>query len=288
MPPPPVVPIRRPRFSDLPLAVWLGAGAILCVSVAEAVIHVQQPPKVVSAGIRPNAAAIEPLSPAAHLATLYGPAPILLGGEPNFYVIPAATPAKLWRLDPARKSLMPDRQLPPFSSVQAVRFLRQNGLLEVLVQDNPNGYVEASHLTPGNAAAARRGYCSYNAGPLPSDGEVFDRSGFGTGRLRLDNRGVQPAVVKLRDPSGAVAVSVFLAPGGHADLDALPDGSYTVDYAIGELWSRACNGFAAGMRARRLDQAFNIPRDDALEITSDAASLPSTDIADKEFEESGN
>lgn len=287
-PPPPVMPMRRPRFSDLPLAVWLGAGALLCVSVVEAVIHVQQPPKVLSAGIRPNAATIEPLSPAAHFAALYGPAPILLGGVPNFYVVPAGTPAVLWRVDQARKGLLPDRQLPPFSSVQAVRFLRQNGLLEVVVQDQPNGYIETAHLTPGNAAAARRAYCSYNAGPSPSDGEVFDRAGSGSGRLRLDNRAVQPAVVKLRTPSGAVAVSVFLAPGGHADLEALPDGTYTADFAIGELWSRACNSFAAGMRARRLDRAFNIPGDAELEIATDAASLPSTDIADQVFEQSGN
>lgn len=288
MPPPPAMPMRRPRFSDLPLAVWLAAGFILCVSVAEAIIHVERPPKVVSAGIRPNAAAIAPLSAAAHRAALYGPAPMHLGGTANFYVIPAPTPAELWRLDTTRRSLVPDRQLPPFSSVQAVRFLRQNGLLEVVVQGQPNGYVEAAHLAPGNAAAARRGYCSYNAGSLPSDGEVFDRAGSGLGRLQLDNRAVQPAVVKLRDASGAVALSVFLAPGGHADLPAPPDGAYTADFAIGELWSRACNTFAAGMRARRLDQAFNIPDHDALEITTDAASLPSTDIADQAFEQAGN
>jgi hypothetical protein len=31
----------------------------------------------------------------------------------------------------------------------------------------------------------------------------------------------------------------------------LPDVSYRPEYAIGELWSRACNSFAAGMRAQR-------------------------------------
>jgi hypothetical protein len=42
------------------------------------------------------------------------------------------------------------------------------------------------------------------------------------------------------------------------------------------------------MRARRLDRAFNIPGDAELEIATDAASLPSTDIADQVFEQSGN
>jgi hypothetical protein len=292
-PPPPVARARpeppvRPRFFDLPVFAWLGVAAILCVSVTEAVIHMRQPPKVVSAGIRPNAATVEPLSPDAHFATLYGPAPVTLAGTPNFYVVPAATPAVLWRLDPARNVVIPDRQLPPFSTVQAVRVLRQNGMLEVLVAGKPDGYIDASHLAPGNAEAARRGYCGYNAGPPPYNGEVLERTGYGGSRLRLDNRAVQPAVVKLRDPSGAVALSVFLAPGGYTNVEAVPDGSYRAEFAVGELWSRACASFAAGMRARRLDQVLTIPGGSGLEITSDAASLPSTDIADEVYAQKRN
>jgi hypothetical protein len=291
--PPPVARARpeppgRPRFFELPVFVWLGVAAILCVSATEAVIHMRQPVKVVSAGIRPNARAIEPLSPDAHFATLYGPAPVTLAGTPNFYVVPAATPAVLWRLDTGRNVVIPDRQLPPFSTVQAVRVLRQNGMLEVLVADKPDGYVDASHLAPGNAVAARRGYCSYNAGSAPYNGELLDRTEYGGSRLRLFNRAVQPAVVKLRDPSGAVAFSVFLAPGGHANIEGVPEGSYRTDFAVGELWSRACSSFAAGMRARRLDQAVNIPDGNPLEVTADAASVPSTDIADEVFEQQRN
>jgi hypothetical protein len=175
--------------------------------------------------------------------------------------------------------------------------VRQNGLLEVLVKDQPNGYVDAAHVIPGNALAARRGYCSYNAGPPPRNGELLAGDGQGNslggnslggnGRLQIDNRAVQPAVVNLRDRSGGVAVSVYLSPGGHAEVAALPDGPYRVDFAIGELWSRACQTFAAGMRARRLDEALTIA-DNAyldLEIAADSASLPSTDIAEQAFEQ---
>jgi hypothetical protein len=281
---PPAVPAWRPHASGFFIAAGLGITAVLCVSVTEVVLHIQQKPQVVSAGIRPNAATIAPLSPEAHLAALYGPDPVQLAGTPNFYVVPAANEAVLWRLDVSRNNLSPQRQLPPFSTVQAVRFVRQIGMLEVLVQDQPNGFVEASHVTPGNVEAARRGYCSYNAGPTPHDGEVFDRAGDGPGRLRVENRGIQPAVVKLRNPGGGVAISVFLSPGGHADIDALPDGAYVTDFAVGELWSRACHSFAAGMRARRLDDAFTVSADAHLEIGADAASLPSTDIADQVFE----
>nr|WP_294509996.1 DnaJ domain-containing protein [uncultured Rhodopila sp.] len=281
-------PTLRPRFLDVPVLLWIGVGAVLCISLAEAVMHVRQPAKVVSAGIRPNAATVEPLSPEAHLAALYGPTPVPLPGVTNFYVVPAASPAVLWRLDPGRNVAVPDRQLPPFSTVHAVRLLRQNGMLEVLVNDKPNGYIDVAHLTPGNEAAARRGYCSYNAGPIPYDGEILDQTVYGGARLRIDNRAVQPAVVKLRDQSGSVALSVFLAPGGHADIRDAPEGPYPVEFAVGEFWSRACGMFAAGMRAWRFDEAFNVRGGAALEITADGASLPSTAIEDQVFERKRN
>lgn len=106
--------------------------------------------------------------------------------------------------------------------------------------------------------------------------------------MRLDNRAVQPAVVKLRNSSGAVALSVFLAPGGHANVEAVPEGAYRTEFAVGELWSRACGSFAVGMRARRLDAALDILSGSALEITSDAANLPSTEIAEDVFEQKRN
>ena len=272
--------------SSIPLvAVGLGIAAILGISLVQVVLHMRQKPQVVSAGIRPNAATIQPLSPEAHQATLYGPPPVRLPGTPNIYVIPAATPAILWRHDPAHNSFVPDRQLPPFSVMQAVRFVRQTGLLEVLVGGQPNGYIDAAHVTPGNAQAARRAYCSYNAGPPPYDGELLTRNGQGSGHLLIDNHAVQPAVVKLRDPSWRVTFSVYLAPGGHADVAGLPDGEYRTDFAIGELWSRACQTFAAGMRARRLDEPLMVAGEAHLQLGTDSASLPSTDIAEPEFEQ---
>ncbi len=45
---------------------------------------------------------------------------------------------------------------------------------------------------------------------------------------------------------------MFVAPGATASVTDLPDGSYRPEFAIGELWSRACHDFTAGMRAQRL------------------------------------
>ena len=270
---------------DVPIWVWAGLAAFLCLSVYQAAVHLLAPPRQgVQADIRPNAAVVAPLSPSAHEAVLYGPAPVRLAGVPNFYVGPGAGPAMLWVLDKQRNVLVPLGKLPPFSTVQAVRLIRQNGLVEVLVNDHGNGLISANRLTPGDTAAAHRAYCGYNAGLTPKDGELLERHGSGTGRLELENRALQPAVVKLRDAAGAVVVAVFLGPQGHAVFNVVPSGTYHPEFAIGELWSRACNSFAAGMRAWRMQVALQSPADSRLVVEPDAAAQAAANIPDQAFE----
>jgi hypothetical protein len=275
--------IRQRRFSDISVLLWIGLAAFLCLCVYQAAAHLLAPARTAREEIRPNAATVAPLSQSAHEAVLYGPKPVRLAGIPNFYVTPVGTPAMLWRLDVEHSILTPIAQLPPFSEVQAIRLIRQSGMLEVLVNDYGNGLISADHLTPGDAEAARRAYCGYNAGPTPYDGELLERRGYGTGSLEMENRAVQPVVVKVRDAAGAVALAVFLGPGGHVALDGLPDGTYHTEFAIGELWSRACNSFAAGMRARRMNAALEVPGVSYLLVTADEPAA--ADISDQAFEQ---
>jgi hypothetical protein len=275
--------IRQRRFSDISVLLWIGLAAFLCLCVYQAAAHLLAPARTAREEIRPNAATVAPLSQSAHEAVLYGPKPVRLAGIPNFYVAPVGTPAMLWRLDVEHSILTPIAQLPPFSEVQAIRLIRQSGMLEVLVNDYGNGLISADHLTPGDAEAARRAYCGYNAGPTPYDGELLERRGYGTGSLEMENRAVQPVVVKVRDAAGAVALAVFLGPGGHVALDGLPDGTYHTEFAIGELWSRACNSFAAGMRARRMNAALEVPGVSYLLVTADEPAA--ADISDQAFEQ---
>lgn len=275
-------PMWRWRLSGVSVGIWLGLGAFLCLCVYEAGSHLLTPLPANNAGIRPNAQSVAPLSPADHLAVLYGPTPVNLAGTPNFYVVPAGTPTVVWRLDPDRNVLVPIAQLPPFSAVQAVRIVRQSGMLEVLVNGQANGFISAAHLIPGDISAARNAYCGYNSGPTPVDAEVLEHRGHGNGRVHIDNRAVQPAVLKLRDETGAVAAAVFLNPGGQADLEDLPAGTYRPEFAIGELWSRACNAFAAGMRARRMDASISVPGNPRIEVAAEADGT--SELSDQAFE----
>ena len=290
LPPPreapiPTMPTRQPRASDLPIAVWLGLGVVLVVGVVQVVRHLTAPPPVPPPRIVARAPTVAPVTPEALRAATAGAQPLRLAGTPNFYVVPAAGSTVLWRRDEEHNAFLPTGQLPPFSAVQALRLFRQSGLVEVRTSDTATGFIEAARLTPGDAAAARRAFCAYNAGPSPTNGEVLERRGGGTGRLELDNRTTQPAVVKLRDPAGAVVLTTFLAPGAHAAVEGLPDGRFRPDFAIGELWSRACRSFAAGMRAQRLGGYFSLDALTPLTIPPDVpGETEPADISDQAFE----
>jgi hypothetical protein len=278
-------PTRHPRLRDLPVAVWAGMAMLLLVGLIEVGWHLASSPaparrEAIPATAQevPPAAADEALPPA------YGPAPVRLAGTPNFYIVPTATPAMLWREDAARHTLVPWGTLPPFSTVQGLRLFKTNGMVEVKVTDSANGFVEAGRLTPGDAAAAGRAWCTYNAGPTPENGEVLSHDVKGRATLSIDNRSGQPAVVKLRSADGTVIASVFLDPDGQATLEELPEGPARLEFATGEVWSRACRGFAAGMRAQRLPAAFTLAGATRLAIPPDPA-VPTVEMPDQAFEQ---
>jgi len=282
----PAAPVRNPRVADVPIAVWAVLGTILVVGVFEIVRHLTMlPPLPNRPEIRANAPIVAPATLDAQRALAYGAAPLRLPGNPNYYIVPAAGSTMVWRYDEPRKAFVPTGQLPPFSSVQALRLNRQNGLVEVRVSDTGTGFIEAARLTPGDAIAAHRAYCAHNTGPPPGNGEIMRQTGSGKGRLELDNRTTQPAVVKLRDVSGTTVLTTYLAPGAHVDVEGLPEGRYRPDFAIGELWSRACQSFAAGMRAQRLSGFFTLAALTPLTIPPDlpGEALPA-DISDQTFE----
>ncbi|MBS0640547.1 MAG: J domain-containing protein [Acetobacteraceae bacterium] len=278
-PPPP----ERLHHLVVPILVAAGVAVVLGFGVVQAVVSFRAPaPPAPVAGIQPTAPPVVPQAPAVQRATLYGPSPVRLAGTPNYYVTPSVAPAVLWREEKDRGSVAPLAQLPPFSSVQAVRLNRQTGLVEIRYNDTLNAFIEARQLAPGDAAVARRAYCSYNAGPVPYDGEVLERRAQGTGTLQIENRAVQPMVLKLRDPKGAVALSVFLGPNGSGQVTGVPTGPLRADYAIGELWSRACNTFAAGIRARRFNTALALKGDTTLVLPTEEG--VASDIPDQAFE----
>ena len=275
-------PTRHPRPGDLPPAVWGAMAAVLVLGVIQITLHLRLPASAPRADPIPaTARAVPPQAKDEPVALTYGAAPVRLAGSPNFYIVPASSPATLWRVDEARHSLAAWGNLPQFSAVQALRLHKPTGMVEVKVTDHINGFIEAARLTPGDAAAASRAWCTFNSGPTPVNGEVLTRRAKGAARLNVDNRSSQPAVVKIRTAEGAFIASAFVSPGGQTTIEELPDEPVKVDFATGEVWSRACHGFAAGMRAVRVTSSgvmgvLTIPP---------AAGVTVADLPDQVFEQ---
>jgi hypothetical protein len=279
-PPPHVTRTRGPRLSDLPLAVWAGLGIIVLLAGGEAVRHMVAPPPATHAVEVPATAPT--VAPQVQAPP---PGPIRLAGTPNVYVVPAGSPALILRYDQPRNAFVPIGQLPPFSAMQAVRVLRDRGLVEFRLTDTATGFIDASRLAPGNATAARQAYCTYNAGSPPANGDILARNGAGLAQTTIENRSSEPMVVKLRNRNGTAVAAVYLEPGGDAFVDGLPAGTYRPDYATGELWSRACNSFTVGMRAERFASFVELSTLRPLTIPPDAsAQTPPDDISDDDFE----
>jgi hypothetical protein len=67
-------------------------------------------------------------------------------------------------------------------------------------------------------------------------------------------------------------------------MDRLPEDPVRLEFATGEVWSRACHGFAAGMRAERLPDLVSIGTLARLEIPPDPEVNP-VDLSDQAFEQ---
>ena len=274
---------RGRRLSDLPIVLWAGLGGLFCVAAVMAMVQFNrsrpapQPQLPVNRSIAAAAPTVEVRPPPKVMA--------IGSGATTHYVRAAGDDAVLWVHDIVRDAYMPAGHVAAFSPVQALRLVSQHGLVEIRLADGGGGFIDAARLAPGDRETARRAYCAYNAGPSPRNGEILGRDGGGAARIEISNRGPQPVLVKLRDASGHTAATVFVTPGNSAVVENLPDTVYRPEFATGELWSRACNGFAAGTRAQRYTYFASPSGLSPLVIPPNLSVAPaSEDISDTEFE----
>jgi hypothetical protein len=258
--------------------------ALLAVGAIEVGLHLAAAPAPERVSTVPALARdVPPPTTADPAPATFGPAPVRLAGVANYYTLPAANLTTLWRQDDQRHGLVPWGQLPPFSAVRGLRLNKDNGMVEVKVTESANGFIDAARLTPGDTGAAVRAWCTFHAGLTPENGEILSHAADGHAHLDLENRTGLAAVVKLRTAGGSVAASVFLAMGGHVRLDRLPEDPVTVEFATGEVWSRPCRGFTAGMRAQTLADPIAIGQVMAIALPPETGAAPA-ELPDQLFE----
>ena len=276
--PPPVAPVvapatfrmPRPGFHGLPMVAWL---SILGVGVAAAI----------SALLRLDAS--PPPEPPRLASVLTRPAPVpattvvRLAGPPTHYVAPGNGPATLWRAASGDR-LVPVGSLPAFTPVRTIGAWPEHGMLMIALVDGEHLFVDAARLEPGNEADARQAYCADQAGAPPANAEVLGQRGRGDARVVLRNRGAEPVAVKLRDAAETAQALIYVAPGMTVTVLGLPEGPWHADVAVGEMWSRACGRFAAGMEAQRLP---GLVAPGTTVVVPPAGGVAESRISDQEF-----
>ena len=211
-----------------------------------------------------------------------GPSAAGTRGTP-YYVLPEVGDAVFWTYVPALRHYRPAGALAPFATLARLRLAPHSGMAEVRLDDGRTGYVQTRRLAAGTGADAHRAACIFNAGLPPRNGEAL-RGGNPAGApaasrpVAVHNAGDLPAVFALRT-DGGVAQAVYVDPGATVTL-AAGGARYVVEYAVGDLWSRACFAFSAGMRTERLPgdgplaSAYTIPDPGAVDIPDLGAAAP--------------
>jgi curved DNA-binding protein CbpA len=274
LPPLPELPDFPVRERTLRIGLFAGLAVIGAVSVIELAIHLVRmadapppfPAQMTQRAEAPSARPPSAPSPAepAFAATL---SPV---GTATHYVLPAGGPATLWRFDTAHNGYLPAGRLKAFDGVSVIDAPLRDGMAEIRVAAG-QGFVDANRLTPGDTGAARRAYCGYSAGAPLLAGEVLFRHGWeGGAALTVENKGPEMVVLKLRDSAGASVVGVAADPG-LTRIGGIAPGAYTVEYATGTLWSRACGGFVAGERPWRLPGTLLLAGPGRIAIPASAA-----------------
>ena len=265
---------HRPRMAG---AVWASLSGLLCLVLVIGFLQLSDQ--------GPSLPSLPP--PRAPIAPKPAPPPVMAAptGSSTHFVRPTGDDARLWQYDPTRDTYLPAGQVAAFTPVWLVRLVPEHGLAQIALADGSSGFVDAARLIPGDRAAAHRAYCAFDAGASPANGELLALRATGPARLEVSDRGTLPAVVKLRNRAGETVAAVYVLPGRSATLDNLPDDEYRPEFAVGELWSRACKGFAAGMRAQRFASFASPAQLSPLVIPPGlSAAAPPVDISDEVFE----
>lgn len=123
---------------------------------------------------------------------------------------------------------------------------------QVRTPSGVSGWVPSRALYVGNGKTIKSEWCAENRGATPDSAEVLVRRATGDHRMLIHNDGRHDAVVKLKTHSGSTVVSYFVPATYHVGVNGIPEGTYLIEFATGDKWSRGCGLFVDGMQTARL------------------------------------
>jgi hypothetical protein len=213
------------------------------------------------------------------------------GLDRHWFVVPAPTPAPVasndvryvsvawatvWAIEDGqyRKAVA----LPQFTTVEVLGPSTRPNFVTARLPDGRSATIKATDLAAGDGASAREAWCRQKTEADPANNEILWKYLSGENRVDLVNAGSDDAVAKFRDASGAAIVSLYVSGHSEATVDDFPSGTYRLEFATGQDWSRHCGLFLQHMQARRFPTFDTITTDMKYTITTapdgDASTQP--------------
>ena len=142
------------------------------------------------------------------------------------------------------------------------------------------GYVPILSLYGGSSELARHAWCSQHMGGKPQAGEVILRRASGDHQVLVHNGLRHDAVVKFKTTSGYTVASIYVPATYRLGMMGLPDGTYVVEYATGNQFSRSCSLFVDSTEQYRLSIALTLRHVSSLKGPNLMSKIPEISLTD--------
>lgn len=149
-----------------------------------------------------------------------------------------------------------------FSTVQVMDSVEEGEWARILTPSGVTGYVPSRLLFGGAGEISKSRWCYEQRGEIPRNGGILQRRTGGEHGLTVANRTGRDVVVRLKTQGNRTLLTFFMARGGQATVDGIPDGTFRAVFATGETYSRACGVFLDNM------QAFIVPTAQILQTST--------------------
>lgn len=121
---------------------------------------------------------------------------------------------------------------------------------------SPATKFDFADLVPPKVPATAAACSGAEPGPRPASGaRLMKTRGSGLGRLHVDNRTGQDAVVSLVSRQNRQIAKFYVHSGRQAEIRSLPVGTFYVQFALGEDWRPSVKRFCGAASYQRFDGA---------------------------------
>jgi hypothetical protein len=136
-----------------------------------------------------------------------------------------------------------------FATVEVIADTVSPEWVQVRTPGGVTGFVESRALYAGSGSRFKKEWCAENRGPAPLAGEVLVRRASGDNRLLVHNEGRRDGVVKLKTLAGNTVMAFYVPATYHIGVGGIAEGTYRIEYATGDRYSRGCGMFLDDMQA---------------------------------------